>query len=146
MNIIFYTNDSPDNEVTKTLTQQYSATGELHENCSIINPVITCEVENVTAAKIPLINYAYISDFGRYYFVRNITFIGKLVRFDMHVDVLSSFATELKNHNAIVARQQNKYNLYLQDGMIKTYANPHIEIKQFPGAFTEYEFIFSVVG
>lgn len=146
MNIVFYTNDSPDNEVTKTLTQQYSATGELHENCSIINPVITCEVENVTAAKIPLINYAYISDFGRYYFVRNITFIGKLVRFDMHVDVLSSFATELKNHNAIVARQQNKYNLYLQDGMIKTYANPHIEIKQFPGAFTEYEFIFSVVG
>ena len=146
MDVIFYTNDSPDNEVTKTLTQQYSATGELHENCSIINPVITCEVANITAAKIPLINYAYISDFGRYYFVRNITFIGKLVRFDMHVDVLSSFATELKNHNAIVARQQNKYNLYLQDGMIKTYANPHIEIKQFPGAFTEYEFIFSVVG
>lgn len=146
MNVIFYTNESPDNEVTKTLTEQYSASGELHENCSIIDPVITCEVANVTDAKIPVINYAYIADFGRYYFVRNITFMGKIVRFDMHVDVLSSFASELKEHNAIIARQQNNYNLYLQDGMIKTYADPHIEIKQFPNGFSEYEFIFSVVG
>lgn len=146
MDITFYTNESPDNEVTKTLTQLYTCSGELHENCSIIDPVIACEVNNVGSSNIPIINYAYIPDFNRYYFVRNITFEGKLVRFDMHVDVLSSFATELKNHNAIIARQQNKYNLYLQDGMIKTYANPHIEIKQFPNAFTEYEFIFSVVG
>ena len=60
MDITFYTNESPDNEVTKTLTQLYTCSGELHENCSIIDPVIACEVNNVGSSNIPIINYAYI--------------------------------------------------------------------------------------
>ena len=146
MNITFYTNESPDNEVTKTLTQIYTCSGELHENCSIIDPVITCEVNNVGSSNIPVINYAYIPDFNRYYFIRNITFIGKIVQFDMHVDVLSSFADELKAHNAVIARQQNRHNLYLNDGIFRTYQNPHIQVKQFPNGFNTYHFVFSVSG
>ena len=35
---------------------------------------------------------------------------------------------------------------YLQDGVFKTYANPHLEIRQFPTGFTDYNFVFSVAG
>ena len=64
----------------------------------------------------------------------------------MHCDVLASFQTELKSLEAVVARQENNYNLYLNDGMFKTYADPNISIFQFPNGFETFQYILSVAG
>lgn len=145
MELILYTNSSDDHTVTKNLTQILDITnGVLREECSIIDPVI--KIEGLQAGNYANCNYAYIPSFGRYYFVKNIILKGNLCELHMHVDVLSSFATELKALDAIVSRQEKKYNLYLQDGLFRTYQNPHIQIKQFPVSFDTFEFIFSVAG
>lgn len=145
MTLTLYTNESADNVVTKTLSQALATlTGTLRNDCSIIDPVI--EVEGINNAIAAVCNYALIAEFGRYYFVKNIEFTGKLFRIHMHVDVLSSFQTDLKKLDAVIARQENRYNLYLQDGLFRTYQNPHIEIQKFPESFTDFNFIFSVAG
>ena len=144
MNLKLYQNNSENNKVTKSITQLYSLTGYLRDDCSIIDPVIS--VENISAANLVKTNYAYISEFGRYYYINNIICKGKLFELHMHVDVLQSFGTSRLNCNAVVARQQSKYNLYLQDGVFKTYADNHYQIKQFSNGFNSHSFIFSVAG
>lgn len=144
MNLKLYQNNSENNKVTKSITQLYSLTGYLRDDCSIIDPVIS--VENISAANLVKTNYAYISEFGRYYYINNIVCKGKLFELHMHVDVLQSFGTSILNCNAVVARQQSKYNLYLQDGVFKTYADNHYQIKQFSNGFNSHSFIFSVAG
>ena len=144
MELNLYTNNSADNVVTKSITLLTTMTGTLRENCSIVDPVIT--VENINNAKAAVCNYAFIPQFARYYFVRNITLSGKLWIISMHVDVLASFQTPLKSLDAVIARNENRYNLYLQDGFFKTYQNPHVSIKQFPAGFTNHSYILAVAG
>lgn len=144
MELILYTNKSADNVVTKSITTLATLNGTLRNDCSIIDPVI--EVENINNSIAAACNYAKIAQFGRYYFVKNITLRGKLWVIEMHCDVLSSFQTQLKSLSAIISRNQNVYNLYLQDGLMKTYANPHYQIIQFPNGFDTQQFILSVSG
>ena len=144
MELILYRNRSDDKVVTKNIEQLIVLNGTLREGCSIINPVIKVEAINNSIASI--CNYAKIAQFGRYYFVNDIIFTGKLFEIHMHVDVLSSFQTELKSLSAVIGRNQYKYNTYLQDGYFKTYANPHIEIKQFPNGFDTFQYVLAVSG
>lgn len=142
MTIKLYKNYSDKNVVDKTV-YQYGAdiTGTLRDDCSIINPVIAIEgLADLT------VNYAYIPEFGRFYYINNIVCKRNLYELQMHVDVLMTYRTGIRSNTAVISRQQNNYNLYLQDGVFKTYADPHLEIKQFPNGFTDYNFIFSVAG
>lgn len=144
MELVLYTNNSDKRVVTKNITTLATLNGTLRQNCSIVDPVISVEnINNSIAAKC---NYAKIAQFGRYYYVNDIIFTGKLYEIHMHVDVLASFQTELKSLEAVVARQENNYNLYLNDGMFKTYANPNISIFQFPNSFDTFQYILSVAG
>lgn len=141
MTIQLYTNYSDKIVVDKTTTQVGSdITGTLRENCSIIDPIIKMETNPIGA------NYAYISEFGRYYYINNIVCVGKLFEVQMHVDVLMSFKSGIRSNNAVVSRQEKQYNLYLQDGVFKEQANPHYEIKKFPSGFTSFNFILAVSG
>lgn len=139
-----FQNNSDTNVVQKSITQKAELSGTLRDDCSIIDPVIT--VEGIAPSDLKYINYAEIPDFGRYYYVTNIILKGKLFEVHMHIDVLNTYKDQIKPLNAIIARQENRYNLYLQDGLIKQYANPHVQIKQFPNGFDRYEYIFSVCG
>lgn len=146
MELILYTNNSNDKVVTKSLTSLVTINGTLRDNCSIIDPIITVSDSVVNNSIAASCNYAKIAQFGRYYFVNNIISKGKFWELHMHCDVLSSFQTQIKALDAVVGRAEDMYNLYLQDGFFKTYENPHIEIKQFPGGFTEQAYILSVAG
>ena len=142
MTLKLYKNKSDKNVITKTITQSGSdISGTLRDDCSIINPVIS--IQGLSDLKV---NYAYITEFGRYYYINNIVCKGKLFELHMHVDVLMSFGTEILNNTAVISRQQSMYNLYLQDGVFKTYADNHYQIKQFPSGFNTQQFIFSVAG
>lgn len=142
MTIKLYKNYSDKNVVDKNV-YQYGAdiTGTLRDDCSIINPVIAIEgLDDLT------VNYAYIPEFGRFYYINNIVCKRNLFELQMHVDVLMTYKSGIRSNTAVISRQQNNYNLYLQDGVFKTYANPHLEIRQFPSGFTNYNFVFSVAG
>ena len=144
MTIKLYNNLSDKIVVDKNITQQGSdVTGTLRENCSIINPVIKMSAigNNLLTS-----NYAYITEFARYYYITNIVCVGDLFEVHMHVDGLMSFRGDIRTNNAIISRQERNYNLYLQDGVFKTYSQPHYEIKQFGTGFTDFQFIFCVAG
>ena len=137
-------NKSEKNKVTKSITDIITVSGELKSETSIIDPVImiNCELSDVTKC-----NYMTIGSFGRSYFVNNIRSIRSgLVEFSCHVDVLSSFADAIKSNSAIVRRQENNWNLYLNDGSFKVYQNPIVSTKAFPAGFANREFVLAVAG
>ncbi len=141
MTIKLYSNTSDKIVVDKSITQVGAdITGTLREDCSIIDPVIKMETNPIGS------NYAYISEFGRYYYINNIVCTGKLFEVHMHVDVLKTYAAGIRSNNAVVSRQEKQYNLYLQDGVFKEQANPHYEIKKFPSGFSSFNFILAVSG
>lgn len=145
MNITLYENMSDTNVVDKDITQIGAViTGTLRDDCSVINPVIM--FEGLTSEQLTKCNYAYIEEFGRYYFINNITFKNQLYELSMHVDVLMTYKDGIRNNSAVISRQEHSYNLYLQDGVFKTYSQPHIQIAQFPSGFSGYHLIFSVAG
>ena len=143
-NIVLQKNNSENNRVTKSVVTILTVSGVLKEETSIIDPVIKieCDLAAVTGC-----NYLSIPAFGRSYFVNNIRSVRSgLVEFSCHVDVLSSFADGIRSNNAIVRRQENKWNLYLNDGTFKVYQNPNVLTKAFPSGFTTQEFVLAIAG
>ena len=155
--IIFYTTESPDNQVTKEFVKEASgavasvtATGTLRNGTSVLDPVVVIHPDpTITDRFSHQLNYMYIAEFGRYYYITNIisTYDG-LWEIHGHVDVLMSFADQIREQTAIVSRQQNKYNLMLDDGSFMTYQNPKFQTKTFSveGPFETQEFVLIVAG
>ena len=142
--IVLMRNKSEEIKVDKTTETISTVTGVLKESTSIIDPIIKieCDLSTVTTC-----NYLSIPTFGRFYFVNNITSINNgIVEFSCHCDVLSSFASAIKANSAIIRRQENKWNLYLNDGSFRIYQNPVIITKNFPSGFTTSEFVLAVAG
>ena len=158
--IILYQTTSPTNQVVKkTDILLDNINGDLRAGTSIIDPVIVIHTDNSTPWRKQL-NYAYIEEFGRYYYVTNIVSIDgtlesktypsptALWELHMHVDVLMSYADQIKQQTAIVSRQANEYNLMLDDGSFMCYQDPIVQTKYFSAAapFETQEFVLMVAG
>lgn len=142
--ILFQTNSSEKNKLNKSLTTNLNLTGELIEDSSIIDPVITIKAELGTLSTC---NYMTIDTFGRSYFITNIESINnEFVRVSGHVDVLSTYKKEIRRNSAIIKRQQNQWNLYLNDGSLKVYQNPEVQTISFGSGFNTMEFVMAVAG
>ena len=114
MNITLYNCSAENNKLNKTseMTQVASYTGAVaRQNLSIMNPVLVLQE---SAANINNANYCYISDFGRYYYIKEKTAdVNGLFTLVLSVDVLMSFRTSILNQSGIVNKQENVYNMYL---------------------------------
>lgn len=142
--IMLQRNNSEANRITKEISEISTVSGELKTETSIIDPVIMIECD---LSAIVGCNYISIPTFGRSYFVNNIRSIRHgLIEFSCHVDVLSSFSSGIRGNTAIVRKQENRWNLYLNDGSFKIYQNPNILTKSFPSGFTKQEFVLAVAG
>lgn len=145
MTIVTYSNMSDNNVVNKELSQLNSFTGTLRESTDLLNPTI--RLTNIPTNSLTKMNYLYSPELGRYYFVTNIQIVRENV-FDIecHVDVLMTYAAEIKAQTAVIKRQENLWNLYLDDGIFKVYNNPNIVTKAFPSGFTTQNFVLAVAG
>ena len=136
---------SEKNKIGKSISNLYTASGALREGTSIINPVIMISGANVPTLKNA--NYMHIPDFNRYYFITDIKSIRNgLIEISGHVDVLQTYSSQIRNNTAIIKRNANSWNLYIEDGLFKTYANPHIFTKEFPSGFKEPSYVLFVAG
>lgn len=144
MTLTLYTNTSANIALDKEIEQLIVLSGILREQSSIIDPVIL--VEDI-ADYIPELNYAYIAEFGRYYFITNIEVVREgLVRLYMHVDVLYTYREEIRANHGIVERNENEYDLQINDGLFKTRQKPRIVQYPFPSGFTTWNFVLSIAG
>lgn len=117
INVTFYNNTSDRRYLTKTLTDGVSKDCQVTENCDLLNPTIEVNIFSGLSTK----NYMYISNWKRRYFIDNITLTnGGIAIIKGHVDVLSTYANKIKELPAIVCRQENDYNNYLNDEFFQT--------------------------
>ena len=142
--ILLQINNSERERIDKDITTFGTVSGVLKNETSIIDPIIEIEIglSNVINC-----NYITISDFGRSYFVNDILSIRNgLVEFHCHCDVLSTYKDQIRSNYAIVRKQENNWNLYLNDGSFKVYQNPIVLTKAFPSGFTVQEFVLAIAG
>lgn len=147
--VTLYSQSSPTNQVTKDIGNSIvSVNGTLRRLCSIIDPVILIQTSDISLWPLN-VNYMYIASFKRYYYITNIVSVNtNLWELHGHVDVLMSYASQIRQQTAIVARQESQYNLMLDDGFFMSYQNPIIVTKRFSveEPFETQEFVLVVAG
>ena len=143
-NILLQINNSEPEKLDKDLSTIATVSGILKNETSLIDPVIIieCDLSNYVTC-----NYMSIPAFGRNYFITNIRSISAgLVEFSGHVDVLTTYKAQIRQNTAIVRRQENEWNLYLNDGSFKVYQNPLVLTKEFPYGFSSQEYVLALAG
>lgn len=128
MNITFYKFVKRENSTAQPGAGVTSKTYDcrLKEDTSIIEPSILIVKEAAQSyTDLLAYNYAYIADFGRYYFVRNVISVSNvMVEFILEVDSLASFKSEIGTANEYVLRSASSYdgdiidNLYPTKGIV----------------------------
>lgn len=143
-NIMLQRNNSEPIRMDKDIYTLGTVSGTLKDPTSIIDPIIRIQY---SLSSLKNCNYLTIPEFGRSYFVQNITSLtNNILEVSCHVDVLSSFKNEIRNNVGIVKRQEQLWNLYLNDGSLKVYQNPYIITKEFPSGFSTQEFVLGMAG
>ncbi len=144
MTIRLYENSSNNNIVDKDLNLVTTITGNLRETSTIVNPTI---LVNIADNQLSNINYAYIAEFSRYYYITEITCIrDTMFQLNMKVDVLYTYKSEIRENYAIIERNENEYDLKLNDGMFQTQQNPRIAQYPFPSGFNTWDFVLAIAG
>lgn len=130
-NIVTYNNKSPKNVVNKMKTQIQSTTCNNWDDIDIKRPVVV--LSDTTSKNC---NYAYIADFGRYYFVtgKTITNDGRLL-LELDSDPLSSFWGDIKTSPCVANRSSSNYDPYLQDDMISIKEKTNYSVRRLSGSF-----------
>lgn len=140
-----YTNNSPKNKLEKDLTSLATVNIVFKDTTDLIDPVFL--FSGVSTDIIAVCNYIYVADLGRYYFVNKIETVRQGVwLLYCHVDVLSSYADEVKTQKAIIKRQETNNNLYINDGVFKVYQYSNIETFPFSSGFSTIQYVLMVAG
>ena len=134
MNIILCNNPDEKNVIDKNVIEGLNVSGFLKNPTSIINPVIEIQIDNPA-----LFNYAYIPDFNRYYFITNIRSIRvNLWEISMHVDVLKSYAEQIKSCAAIISdTEETESTPYMNSDIFRALVKDKTDIINFPNGLLE---------
>ena len=112
MNVVFY-NHSKRSNSTKLPTGGTEIACVLKDDCSVISPVLEIKI-----ATRPNYNYAYISDFGRYYYVNDWSYNRGVWSCNLSADVLTSWRDEIKATQAQVLFSSSLYNMNIMDNRL----------------------------
>ena len=104
MQIIFYNYGGKSNTIVKILPQPTATyEGTLRQGVSLLSP--SRFIEEHSFDKLRFVNYAYIQEFDRYYFVTNISVATEgLIQIDRKEDVLMTYQGIIKSSSGIIAR------------------------------------------
>ena len=145
MEIRLYNNISDNRTVRKKLLNEFSLTGTLRDSCSLIEPVINIESSNVLR-----FNYAYIPDFQRYYFVKEITNMQKNIwTLELEVDPLMSFKGDILALDVVVDKQSSDSigDEYIDDGSLVADNNTFTSVYNLSSGFNDHgEYILITAG
>ena len=144
MQITFYNNASENNTIGKNLTQIGSpVTCVVKGDCSQYTPKVILDYADYSVA-----NYAYIDEFERYYFITDKPVrTGGRIEISLKSDPLESFKSEILNLSAVIEKQENKGNMYFNDGSFNVTAREFLSTFVFPSGFDDTgEFILITCG
>lgn len=136
---------SENNRVVKVLTDEKQLSGELRNQTSVLNPTIRIE----SADNISTYNYAYISEFGRYYYITDIVSVRtNLWVVSLRCDILMSYKDEIQSMNVILNNtQETGLSNYMASPNWVNLVKTKTDIKVFPSGLSEQgEFILITAG
>ena len=115
------------NVVNKNLPVGIDCLGVLRDTTDVISPTIIIRIKTPVKA-----NYAYLPDFGRYYFIDNISYIsGDKAEINLSVDVLKSYENEIMDATATV-RETDNPDKYASNRETVYNRKPKFEKVEFP--------------
>ena len=141
MQVNFYNAKIKKNELNKTLGTAIVKTCSLKNGSSIEDPVLYMEHDTTLFQT----NYVYIPDFGRYYFISGRELVEHTEYITCHVDVLKTFAADIKNSKGIATRSQF-YNRNLADKMIIPLENEKIRYRILSSPITGGTYVAIIGG
>ena len=145
MTITLYKNQSDKRYINKTLADAKTLTScRIYEDNSISTPSIRIETDSVIPSGY---NYAYIPDFGRYYYITDIEVANGYIIVSLSVDVLMTYKSDILSSEVIVGRQESQFNTYLADDKFRAYEYNNQFVHAFSSPFTKnLEFVLTVQG
>lgn len=138
-------NSSDNRCINKNIIDGEIISGTLRTSTSIISPVITFESSS------PLrYNYAYIPEFRRYYYIKNVTSArNNLWEVQFEIDPLMSFKADICALKVVVDKQSNESNgdEYIDDSSLVTDNLMFNTVYNFPDGFNNNgEYILITAG
>ena len=125
------------NRVTKGLVTVATLNGTLRNESNVVDPTILVEVNNL-----PNFNYLTIPEFNRSYYVTDIKSVrNNLWEITAHSDPLQSFKSQLLDNWGLILRQENVFDLYINDGVFKSKQNDRLGYISFPSGFSDFNYI-----
>lgn len=142
MTINFYNATFNRKRVVKSLPSGTTiSNASIKDDCDLHDPIIRLTHD----ASHMGFNYAYVSDFGRYYFVDPPEISGKEDIFYLHVDPLMSFANDIKNSIGIATRSQF-YNKNIADNLVVMMESEKIRYRKLSSAITGGTYVAIIGG
>lgn len=136
---VLYKNADEPNKVTKTITDATSVDLAVKDVLDIQHPLFTLNGDYSSY------NYMYLKD--KYYYVDCTLLPGNLTEIKGKVDVLMTYDSQIRAHTAVIERNANIYNKYLNDTSFKTYAYKNTRTLMFPTGFSKtLDWILITIG
>lgn len=84
------------------------------------------------------VNYIYVEDLNRYYFVDEITLENQRYIIRCTVDVLMSHKEQIMGIQCVVGRNKNIYNMFLNDDRLELFSKGRVLTFPFENGFTPF--------
>lgn len=120
MEVVFYKSTADNRRLDKTtaIHKLYGVVAHLKETTSILNP--TFIIANNPKLNLSQVNYMYVPELGRYYFITDIaTMTSNRLAITGHVDVLMTYKDAISAKKCLIERSEDKYNPYIVDDELK---------------------------
>ena len=128
MNVILYNNKSDKRQLVKNISEIKTIAATAKGDINIISPTLIIQNTDMTN-----INYCYITELKRYYFLTNYTYItGQRIELHCNVDVLMSYADEIKRLKVNVLRYEKIQPSYITDSRIPLFSSTKQRVIEFP--------------
>lgn len=126
MNVSFYNFSKKSNSTAQPPASALITTlaCNLKDGCTVTSP----QIRVAWAANNMLPTYAYIPDWGRYYFVRDIEYAGSALIIRLEVDPLASYKAQIGASTQYILRSAAAFNTMMQDSLYPTEAEPDIRV------------------
>lgn len=145
MTVTLYRNNSSPSHADKNLVQLWQGEGTFRKPVSVLRPSFT--VEGDLSSYLNRMNYFFIDETSRYYFMGDPVCINKnLYLISGTVDALSSWKDFIRENTAVIYRQENAYNLLLNDGVFKAEQPMMVQRLKWPTGLVDRQFILTVAG
>ena len=136
-------NSSPINKIGKAISTITTVTGDLKNESNVLKPEILIECDSSILSA----NYMTIGELHRKYFIEEIQSVRtNLWLVQARVDVLDTYASQILSNPAVILRQENNFDLLLNDGVFKCKQDPRIFYRKFPSGLGDFNYILITQG